>query len=68
MKLRYAPRARVDIAYIHQYIARHNSAAATAIVRQIRANSSLAIRASGETDIPGVHVFPISLDVRARPW
>lgn len=36
MKLRYAPRARADIVHIHDYIAKHNARAATAVVRQIR--------------------------------
>jgi len=61
VKLRYAPRARVDISDIHEYIAQHNAAAATAVVRQIRSTSQLLARYSGlgrETDISGVRVFP----------
>jgi plasmid stabilization system protein ParE len=61
MKLRYAPRAYSDIAHIHEYIARHNVAAATSVVWQIRATSRLLARHPGlgrETDIPGVRVFP----------
>ena len=61
MKLRFTPRARADIAHIHEYIAQHNNAAATSVVRQIRLTSSLLARhpALGrETDIPGVRVFP----------
>ena len=61
MKLRFAPRARADIADIHQYIAQHNVAAATAVVLQIRATSQLLARHPGlgrETDISGVRVLP----------
>lgn len=63
MRLRYAPRARTDIAAIHEYIAEHNRSAATAVVRQIRSTSVLLARYPGlgrETDIPGVRVFPIA--------
>jgi plasmid stabilization system protein ParE len=63
VRLRYAPRAAKDIADIHQYIARHNESAATAVVRRIRATSRLLARFPGlgrETDIPEVRVFPIS--------
>ena len=61
MRLRYAPRAHTDIAHIYQYIAQHNTAAATSVVRQIRLTSRLLARHPGlgrETDIPGVRVFP----------
>jgi len=61
VKLRFTPRARADIADIHQYIAQHNRAAATAVVRQIRATSQLLARYPGlgrETDISGVRVLP----------
>lgn len=61
MKLRFAPRARADIADIYQYIARHNRTAATAIVRQVRSTSQLLARHPGlgrETDISGVRVIP----------
>jgi toxin ParE1/3/4 len=61
VKLRFAPRARADIADIHQYIAQHNTAAATSVVRQIRATSQLLARHPGlgrETDISGVRVLP----------
>lgn len=61
MKLRYAPRARSDIADIYEYIARRDTRAATTIVRQIRLTSSLLARYPGigrETDIPGVRVLP----------
>jgi plasmid stabilization system protein ParE len=44
MKLRYAPRARADIAHIHDYIAQHNARAATAVIRQIRATARLLAR------------------------
>lgn len=52
MKLRYAPRARSDIAHIYEYIARHDTRAATTIVQQIRPGLGR------ETDIPGVRVLP----------
>ena len=61
MRLRFTPRARADIADIHQYIAQHNKAAATSVVRQIRATSQLLARHPGlgrETDISGVRVIP----------
>ena len=61
VRLRFAPRARADIADIHQYITQHNTGAATSVVRQIRATSLLLARYPGlgrETDIPGVRVFP----------
>ena len=61
MKLRYAPRARADIARIHDYIAAHNPRAATAVVRQIRATARLLARYPGvgrATDIVGVLVLP----------
>jgi toxin ParE1/3/4 len=61
VKLRYAPRARSDIARIYEYIARHDTRAATAIVRQIRLTSGLLAQYPGvgqETDIPGVRVLP----------
>ena len=61
MKLRFAPRAHADIADIHQYIAQHNTAAATAVVRQIRSTSQLLARYPGlgrETNISSVRVFP----------
>ena len=61
MKLWYTPRAHADIAGIHAYIAQHNRAAATSVVRQIRLTSRLLARHPGlgrETDVPGVRVFP----------
>jgi len=61
VKLRYAPRARSDIAHIYQYIAQHNRDAATSVIRQVRLTSRLLARHPGlgrETDIPGVRVFP----------
>jgi len=61
MKLRYAPQAHTDIAHIYQYIAHHNTKAATSVVRQIRSTCRLIARHPGlgrETDIPGVRVFP----------
>lgn len=61
MRLRYAPRARTDIAEIHKYIAEHSPRAATAVTAQIRATSRLLAEYPGlgkETNIPGVLVFP----------
>jgi len=61
VKLRYAPRAHTDIVHIYQYIAQHNTSAATSVVRQIRSTSRLLARYPGlgrETDIPGIRVFP----------
>lgn len=61
MKLRYAPRARADIVHIHDYIAKHNARAATAVVRQIRTTCRLLARHPGlgrETDIAGLRVLP----------
>lgn len=61
MKLRFTPRARADIADIHQYIAQHNTTAAAAVVRQICETSQLLSRHPGlgrETDISGVRVLP----------
>jgi plasmid stabilization system protein ParE len=61
VRLRYAPRARTDIAEIYQYIAQHSPRAATAVSAQIRATSRLLAEYPGlgrETDISGVRVFP----------
>ena len=61
MRLRYAPRARADIAEIYQHIAQYSPRAATAVSAQIRATSRLLAEYSGlgrETDIPGIRVFP----------
>ena len=61
MKLRYAPRARADIAEIHEYISQHSPRAASAVVSQIRATARLLAEypALGrETDISGVRVIP----------
>jgi plasmid stabilization system protein ParE len=63
MKLRYSPRARADIADIHEYIAGHNKSAAAAVAQQIRSTSELLARYPGlgrETDISGVRVFPVA--------
>jgi len=63
MRLRYSPRARGDIAEIHEYIAQYNRVAATAVVRQIRSTSELLARYPGlgrETDISEVRVFPVA--------
>ena len=61
MRLRFSRRAYADIADIHEYIARHNPRAATAVTAQIHRTSQLLARypALGrETDIPSVRVFP----------
>ena len=61
MRLRYAPRARTDIAKVYQYIAQYSPRAATAVSAQIRATSRLLAEYPGlgrETDISGVRVFP----------
>jgi len=61
MKLRYAPRARADIAHIYNYIEKHNARAATAVVRSIRATARLLARHPGigrATNIGGVRVLP----------
>jgi toxin ParE1/3/4 len=62
MKLRYARRARADIAGIHEYISEHSRRAATAVARQMRITCELIARYPGlgrETDIPGVRAFPV---------
>ena len=61
MRLRYAPRARTDIAEIYQHIANYSPRAATAVSAQIRATGRLLAEYPGlgrETDISGVRVFP----------
>ena len=61
MRLRYAPRARTDIAEIYQHIANYSPRAATAVSAQIRATGRLLAEFPGlgrETDISGVRVFP----------
>ncbi|MCK1636414.1 type II toxin-antitoxin system RelE/ParE family toxin [Bradyrhizobium sp. 157] len=61
MRLRYAPRARADIAEIHEYISQHSPRAASAVVNQIRITGRLIAEHPGvgrETDIPGVRVLP----------
>jgi len=61
VRLRFAPRARTDIADIYHYIFSHNASAATAVVRQIRFTGQLLARYPGlgrNTDIFGVRVFP----------
>ena len=60
MKLRYAPRAKADIADVYAYIAERNPKAATAVVRRIRATANLLARYPGigrATDIPRVRVL-----------
>jgi toxin ParE1/3/4 len=61
MKLRYAPRAKADIADVHAYIAERNPKAATAVVRRMRATANLLARYPGvgrATDIPRIRVLP----------
>ena len=61
MRLRYAPRARADIAEIFEYIAQYSPRAATAVSAQIRATGRLLAEypdLGRETDISGVRVFP----------
>jgi plasmid stabilization system protein ParE len=61
VRLRYAPRARTDIAEIYQYISQHSPRAATAVSAQIRATSRLLAEYPGlgkATNMPGVLVFP----------
>jgi toxin ParE1/3/4 len=61
VRLRYAPRARADIAEIHEYISQHSPRAASSVVNQIRTTSRLLAEHPGlgrETDISGVRVFP----------
>ena len=41
MKLRYAPRAKADIADIHAYIADRNAKAATAVISRLKAAAEL---------------------------
>jgi toxin ParE1/3/4 len=63
MKLRYAPRARNDIADIHTYISEHNPQAAIAVVRAIRATASLLVRHPGvgrDTEIAGIRVLAVA--------
>ena len=60
MKLRYAPRARADIAEIHEFISQHSPRAASAVVKQIRNTGRLLAEHPGlgrETDISGVRVY-----------
>lgn len=63
MKLRYAPRARTDIADIYDYIAQRNPRAATAVVRGVRATCRLLARhprIGRVTNISGVRVLALS--------
>jgi plasmid stabilization system protein ParE len=62
VKLRYTQRARTDIDGIHEYIAQHDSRAASAVVRRIQSASKLLAKYPGlgrATDWVGVRVFPI---------
>ena len=57
IKLRYAPRAKADIAEIHAYINDRNAGAATAVIRRLKAAAELLTQFSGvgrATDIAGV--------------
>jgi len=61
VRLRYAPRARADIAEIYEYIAQHSPRAATAVSAQIRATGRLLAEypdLGRATDISDVRVFP----------
>jgi len=61
MKLRYAPRAKADIAEIHAYIADRNAKAAAAVIRRIKAAAELLAQFPGvgrATDIQGVRALP----------
>ncbi len=63
MRLRYAPRARADIAEIHAYIAQHNPKAATKVVRRIRVAADSLAKQPGmgrRSDIEGVRLFPVT--------
>ena len=67
MKLRYAPRAKADIAEIHTYINDHNSKAAKPVIRRIKSTAGLLSQYPGLgriTDIPGVRVLPAAPDPR----
>ena len=69
MKLRYAPRAKADIAEIHAYIADRNAKAATAVIRRLKAAAELLAQFPGvgrATDIPGVRVLPAPPRHRVR--
>jgi toxin ParE1/3/4 len=63
MRLRYAPRARADIAEIHTYIAEHNPKAASDVVRRIREAVSNLAKHPGigrNTPIKGARSFPVT--------
>ena len=63
MRLWYAPRARRDIADIHEYIAKHNPRAATAVLRGIRATARLLARHPGlgrDTDHADIRVLAVA--------
>jgi toxin ParE1/3/4 len=60
MKLRFAPRAKADIAEIHAYIADRNPKAAKAVVRRIKTTAELLAQYPGVgriTDIASVRVL-----------
>ena len=62
MKLRYAPRARGDIADIYNYIAQHNPTAATAVIRGVRSTCRLLARyprVGRATDVTGVRALAL---------
>ena len=61
MKLRYAPRAKADIAEIHAYINDRNAGAATAVIRRLKAAAEPLTQFPGvgrATDIAGVRALP----------
>jgi plasmid stabilization system protein ParE len=60
VRLRYAPRARTDIAEIYEHIAQYSPRAATSVTAQIRATSQLLAEYPGlgrVTDIPVFECF-----------
>jgi toxin ParE1/3/4 len=63
MRLRYAPRARADIAEIHAYIAEDNPKAAREVVRRIREAANNLAKHPGlgrNTHIKGTRSFPVA--------
>jgi len=63
MRVRYAPRARNDIARIHQYITERNPKAATQVVRKVRATGrSLGRhpRLGRQTQVPSIRVIGVA--------
>ena len=63
MKLKYAPRAKADIAEIHAYIADRNAKAATEVIRRLKSAAGLVAQFPGigrATDIQSVRVLPVA--------